>query len=179
MLFRSAKKLIDEKGYIMKEDAGRGWRRVVPSPMPKRIVEIHAIKQLWDSSIVITVGGGGIPVIEKEDGTLVGVAAVIDKDMAAEKLAEEVHADIFLILTGVEKVCLNYRTADQKELDRMSVSECEKYIQEGHFPPGSMLPKIRAAMQFAHTGQNRITIITSPEHAMDALKGLTGTVIKD
>lgn len=172
-----ANKLTAEKNYILKEDAGRGWRRVVASPIPKRIVEIHAIKELWDSTIVITVGGGGIPVIEKEDGTLIGVAAVIDKDLAAEKLAEEVGADILMILTGVERVSLNYKKPDQKDLDHMTVAECELYIAEGHFAPGSMLPKIQAAMAFAKLGSGRKTIISSLYSAVDALNGTSGTVI--
>lgn len=172
-----AQKLIAEKEFCMREDAGRGWRRVVASPMPQRIVEIHSVKELWDSTIVITVGGGGIPVIEKEDGSLEGVAAVIDKDLAAEKMAEEVGADILLILTGVEKVSLNYQKPNQKEMVRMTVRECEQYIAEGHFAPGSMLPKIQAAMMFAKSGPNRQTIITSLNRAVEALKGETGTVI--
>lgn len=174
-----AKKLADEKGYIMREDAGRGWRRVVASPLPKRIVEIHSVKELWDSTVVITVGGGGIPVIEKEDGSLEGVAAVIDKDLAAEKLAEEVGADILLILTEVEKVCLNYKKPNQKEVDRLTVAECEQYITEGHFAPGSMLPKIQAGIMFAKSGPNKQTIITSLNKAVEALKGETGTIISN
>ena len=166
-----------EKGYIMKEDAGRGWRRVVASPMPKRIVEIHAIKLLWDSTIVITVGGGGIPVIEEEDGTLDGVAAVIDKDLAAEKLAEEVGADILMILTEVEKVALNYQKPDQIDLSNLTAAECEKYIKEGHFAPGSMLPKILAAKMFAESGPGKLTIITTLDKAVEALRGETGTAI--
>ncbi len=172
-----AKRLTSERNYVVKEDAGRGWRRVVASPIPKRIVEIHAIKELWDSTIVITVGGGGIPVIEKEDGTLVGVAAVIDKDLAAEKLAEEVGADILLILTEVERVSLNFKKPDQKHLDHMTVAECEQYIAEGHFAPGSMLPKVQAAMAFAKHGSGKQAIIASLYNAVDALKGISGTVI--
>lgn len=171
-----ANRLTAEKNFIMKEDAGRGWRRVVASPMPQRIVEIHSVKELWDSTVVITVGGGGIPVIEKEDGTLEGIAAVIDKDLAAEKLAEEVGADILLILTEVEKVCLHYRQPAQRELDRLTVADCERYIGAGHFAPGSMLPKIRAGMMFAaHPGKQ--AIITSLDKAVAALRGETGTVI--
>ncbi len=172
-----AKALTRDKGYKMKEDAGRGWRRVVASPMPKRIVEIHAIKLLWDSTIVITVGGGGIPVIEEEDGTLDGVAAVIDKDLAAEKLAEEVGADILMILTEVEKVSLNYQKPDQIELTTLTAADCEKYIAEGHFAPGSMLPKILAAKMFAESGPGRLTIITTLDKAVEALRGETGTAI--
>jgi carbamate kinase len=172
-----AKKLIEEKGYAMREDAGRGWRRVVASPAPKRIIEIHSIRQLWDSTVVIAGGGGGIPVLEKKDGTLEGVPAVIDKDLAAEKLAEEVEADILLILTAVEKVCVNFRKPDQKELSFMSVEDCERYIAEGQFAPGSMLPKIQAAMAFAKSSAANKTIITSLDKAVEALRGDTGTVI--
>lgn len=172
-----AKKLAAEKKYILKEDAGRGWRRVVASPMPKRIVEIHAIKELWDSTIVITVGGGGIPVIENEDGTLLGVAAVIDKDLAAEKLAEEVGADILLILTEVDRVSIHYKKPNQRELASMTVAECEQYIAEGHFAPGSMLPKVQAAMTFAKLGSGKKAIIASLNNAIEALRGNSGTVI--
>jgi len=171
-----ARQLMTEKNFIMKEDAGRGWRRVVASPMPKRIVEIHSIRELWDSTIVITVGGGGIPVIEKEDGSLEGIPAVIDKDLAAERLAEEVGADVLLILTEVEKVALNYKQPDQRELDHLTVADCERYIAEGHFAPGSMLPKIKAGMMFAKV-PGRQAIITSLEQAVAALKGETGTTI--
>ncbi len=171
-----ANRLMQEKNFTMREDAGRGWRRVVASPMPKRIVEIHSIKELWDSTIVVTVGGGGIPVVEKEDGSLEGIAAVIDKDLAAERLAEEVGADILLILTEVEKVSLHYRRPEQRELDRLTVAECERYIAEGHFAPGSMLPKIQAGMMFAKI-PGKQAIITSLDKAVAALKGETGTLI--
>ncbi len=172
-----AKRLAAEKNYIVREDAGRGWRRVVASPRPKRIVEIHSIRELWDSTIVIAAGGGGIPVIEREDGTLVGVAAVIDKDLAAEKLAEEVGADILMILTEVDRVSLNYNKPDQRELDHMTVAECEKYIEEGHFAPGSMLPKVQAAMEFARLDPGKKAIIASLFNAVEALRGNSGTVI--
>jgi carbamate kinase len=169
--------IMAQKGWSMKEDAGRGWRRVVPSPMPKRIIEIHSIRELWDSTIVIAAGGGGIPVVERKDGTLEGVPAVIDKDLAAEKLAEEVEADILMILTAVEKVCINYKKPDQKELSFMSVEDCERYIAEGQFAPGSMLPKVQAAIAFAKSSPANKTIITSLDKAVEALKGNTGTVI--
>ncbi len=172
-----AKILAAEKNYIFKEDAGRGWRRVVASPMPKRIVELHAIKELWDSTIVVTVGGGGVPVIEREDGTLVGVAAVIDKDLAAQKLAQEVGADILLILTDVERVSIHYKKPEQQELEHMTVAEGELYIAQGQFAPGSMLPKIQAAMNFARLGEGKKAIITSLYKAVDALKGESGTVV--
>lgn len=173
----TAKALEEERGYTMKEDAGRGWRRVVPSPLPKKIVEIEAIKNLWDTSIVVSCGGGGIPVIEKMDGTLEGVAAVIDKDFAAELLAEQVDADTLMILTEVEKVAVNWGKPDQKDLDHMSLKEAAKYIEEGQFAPGSMLPKVEAAMKFARTYPNKRAIITSLDKALDALDGKTGTVI--
>jgi len=172
-----ARLLMAQKGYVMKEDAGRGWRRVVPSPLPKRFIEIHSIRELWDSTIVIAAGGGGIPVIERKDGTLEGVPAVIDKDLAAEKLAEEVEADILLILTTVPKVCINYMKPDQKELSFMNVEDCRRYIEEGQFAPGSMLPKIQAAVAFAKNSAACKTIITSLDKAVPALRGETGTVI--
>lgn len=166
-----------EKGYTMKEDAGRGWRRVVASPIPKRIVEIGAIKNLWSSSIVISCGGGGIPVIEKMDGTLQGVPAVIDKDFAAELLAEQVDADVLMILTEVEKVAINWGKENQQNLDHMSLKEAAGYVEEGQFASGSMLPKVEAAMKFARTYPDKRAIITSLDKAIDALEGKTGTVI--
>ncbi|MGE5583632.1 MAG: carbamate kinase [Bacillota bacterium] len=170
-----AKKLHDENGYIMREDAGRGWRRVVASPSPKRIVEISCLQDLWNTTIVITGGGGGIPVIEREDGLLEGVAAVIDKDLVAERLAEDIAADILLILTEVEKVAINYKKPNQRDLDHLTVAEAENYIREGHFAPGSMLPKVQAAVLFAKTGKK--AIITSLYKGIDALEGKTGTAI--
>lgn len=172
-----AKVLSEEKGYTMKEDAGRGYRRVVASPLPKRIVEIEAVNHLWDHCVVITCGGGGIPVIEKPNGTLEGVAAVIDKDFAAELLAEEVKADILMILTEVEKVAINFNKPDQQELSKLTLEDAAKYVEEGHFPPGSMLPKVEAAMKFVRTYPNKKAIITSLDKAVDALEGKTGTVI--
>lgn len=172
-----AKKLMDEKGWTMKEDAGRGWRRLVASPKPRRIVEIDAVKQLWDKTIVITCGGGGIPVLEKMDGHLEGVAAVIDKDFAAELLAEEVSADKLMILTEVEKVAINFNKPDQKDLDHMTLIDAAKYIEEGQFPAGSMLPKVEAAMKFVRMYPDKQAIITSLDKAVEALNGETGTVI--
>lgn len=172
-----AKVLMEEKGYTMKEDAKRGWRRVVASPIPRRIVEIEAIKKLWDSSIVISCGGGGIPVVERMDGILEGVAAVIDKDFAAELLAEKVDADILMILTEVEKVAINWGEENQQNLDHMSLKEAVQYIEEGQFAAGSMLPKVEAAMKFARTYPDKKAIITSLDKAIDALEGKTGTVI--
>ncbi len=172
-----AKALEAEKGYIMKEDSGRGYRRVVASPRPQRIVEIEAVKQLWDRSIVITCGGGGIPVVENPDGTLEGVAAVIDKDFAAELLAEKVDADILMILTEVEKVAVDFNKPTQKDLSSMTLSEAAKHVEDGQFAAGSMLPKVEAAMKFVRTYPDKKAIITSLDKAMEALEGETGTVI--
>ena len=172
-----AKVLMAEKNWTMKEDAGRGWRRLVASPKPKRIVEIDAVRQLWDKTIVITCGGGGIPVLEKMDGHLEGVAAVIDKDFAAELLAEDVNSDMLMILTEVEKVAVNFNKPDQKDLDHLTLKEAAEYIQEGQFPAGSMLPKVEAAMKFVRMFPNKKAIITSLDKAVEALNGETGTVI--
>lgn len=172
-----AEVLIKEKGYEMVEDSGRGYRRVVPSPDPKEIVELNTIKLLEKNGvIVITVGGGGIPVI-KENGNLKGVAAVIDKDLASEKLAEDIDADVLLILTAVEKVAINYNKPNQKFLDKMTVEEAIKYMEEGHFAPGSMFPKVKAAVRFANSKVGRRAIITSLDKALEALEGKAGTVI--
>ena len=172
-----ARKLEREKGYTMKEDAGRGYRRVVASPLPRRIVEIEAVRQLWDHSIVITCGGGGIPVVENPDGTLEGVAAVIDKDFAAELLAEEVKADMLMILTEVEKVAVNFKEPDQRDQSSMTLAEAAKYVDDGQFPAGSMLPKVEAAMKFVRRFPDKKAVITSLDKAVDALEGKTGTVI--
>lgn len=172
-----ARALIGSKGWTMREDAGRGWRRVVPSPNPKRITEIESVKRLWDSTIVITAGGGGIPVVENLDGSLTGVAAVIDKDLAAERLAEDMETDFLLILTGVDRVSLNYGKPDQRDISKMTVHEAIKYIDEGHFAPGSMLPKVMAAIKFARRFPGKKAIITSLDKAVSALEGEDGTVI--
>lgn len=172
-----AKVLVEKQGYEMKEDAGRGWRRVVASPIPRRIVEIDAIKDLWDSSIVISCGGGGIPVVENMDGTLEGVAAVIDKDFAAELLAEQVEADTMMILTEVEKVAINWGKPEQEDLSSLSLKDGVRYIEEGQFAPGSMLPKVEAAMKFVRRNPDKKAIITSLDKAIDALEGKTGTVV--
>ena len=172
-----AKAIAAEKGYTMKEDAGRGWRRVVASPIPQKIVEIDSVRRLWDSTIVITCGGGGIPVVEKEDGSLEGVAAVIDKDFAAELLAEQVEADVLMILTEVEKVAVNFNKPDQQNLDHMTLAEAEKHCADGQFAPGSMLPKVKAAMKFVTAYPEKKAIITSLDKAIDALEGKTGTVV--
>lgn len=172
-----AEKLVAEKGYDVKEDAGRGYRRVVASPLPRRIVEIDDVKRLWNDTIVITCGGGGIPVVENANGTLNGVAAVIDKDYAAELLAEQVDADALMILTEVEKVAINWGKPNQESLDHMSLAEAARYCEEGHFAPGSMLPKVQAAMKFVRTNPGKKAIITSLDKAIDALEGKTGTVV--
>ena len=173
-----ADKIAKEKGFIFVEDSGRGYRRVVPSPIPKRIVELKVVEQLVkNGDIVITVGGGGIPVIETEDG-LQGVAAVIDKDRSSALLAQDIGADKLIILTAVDRVCINFNKPDQKELPTMTLSEAEKYIGEKQFAPGSMLPKVQSCMEFVknntHGGQ---ALITSLQKAAQALKGETGTVI--
>ncbi|GAB4429640.1 MAG: carbamate kinase [Anaerolineales bacterium] len=164
-------------GQDFVEDAGRGWRRVVPSPFPKRIVEVDAIKTLIEREFsVIAVGGGGIPVIEKEDGELYGVEAVIDKDFASGLLAKNINADLLLISTAVEKVAINFGKPDQQWLDQMTVAEAEKYIQEGHFAPGSMLPKVQAIIKFLKEGGKK-ALITDPPNIQRALNGETGTWI--
>jgi len=172
-----ARALEREKGYVMREDAGRGWRRVVASPQPRRIVEIDAVRLLWDHAIVITCGGGGIPVVENPDGTLEGVAAVIDKDFAAELLAEQVGADALLILTEVEKVAVNFGKPSQRDLDRLSLAQAAQYAAEGQFGVGSMLPKVEAAMKFVRANPGKKAIITSLDRCLDALDGKTGTAV--
>ncbi len=171
-----AQRLAEEKGYHIKEDAGRGWRRVVPSPDPIEIFEKEAIRQLIAArSIVIASGGGGIPVVKK-DGKLKGVDAVIDKDLAGERLAVDVEAKIFLILTDVDQVKLNYKTPQEKGISHMTVEEAKRYREEGHFAKGSMEPKVRAAIRFIEAGGEK-AIITSLDKAMEALEGKAGTTI--
>ena len=174
-----AKKIAAQKGYTMKEDAGRGWRRVVASPLPCEIVELDAVKTLNDAGfVVVTVGGGGIPVIRNDAGDLEGVAAVIDKDLASEKLARDMDADALVILTAVEKVSINFNKPYQQDIDTMTVAEARQYIKEGHFAPGSMLPKIEAALNFVESKAGRVAIITSLDKAVDAIAGKAGTTIK-
>ncbi len=173
-----AEKLIIEKGYTMKEDSNRGWRRVVASPLPIAIVEEPIIKTLVEAGhIVITVGGGGIPVIDKGKGMLEGVPAVIDKDFASAKLAELLNADILIVLTAVEQVAINFGKSNQKNLSRINVEEANIYIEEGQFAPGSMLPKIKATISFVESKEGRKAIITSLEKAKDAISERAGTVI--
>jgi len=171
-----AKALESEKGYDVREDAGRGWRRVVPSPDPIEIFEKTAIRQLVEArSIVIASGGGGIPVV-RENGKLEGVDAVIDKDLAGERLAVDVGAAIFMVLTDVDSVRLNYKTPEERALRTMTVGEAKTYAEEGHFAKGSMEPKVRAAIRFVESGGER-AIITSLSQAVAALEGQAGTTI--
>lgn len=173
-----AKALEKERGWKLAEDKARGdWRRVVASPKPVKIVEIEAIKDLWDSTIVICTGGGGIPVIEHPDGTLEGVAAVIDKDFSAELLAENLDADVLMILTEVEKVAVNFGTPQQEDLSHLSLAEAAAYVAAGQFGKGSMQPKVEACMKFVRAFPNKRAIITSLDCAVEALQGLTGTTI--
>ena len=173
-----ADKIVAEKGYTFVEDAGRGYRRVVPSPMPTRIVELKVVEQLVNcGDVVITVGGGGIPVVETEDG-LAGVAAVIDKDRASSKLALDMKADKLVILTAVDRVCINFNKPNQEALAEINVEQAKQYIAEGHFAPGSMLPKVEACLDFVTAYPEGEALITSLEKAKAALKGETGTVIK-
>ena len=150
---------------------------MVASPLPRKIVEIASVKKLWDSTIVVTCGGGGIPVIENADGTLTGVAAVIDKDYSAELLAEQVDADILMILTEVENVAINFNTPNQMNLSHLSLAQATQYANEGQFAVGSMLPKVQATMKFVRANPNKIAIITSLDKAISALKGKSGTRI--
>lgn len=167
----------DENGWAVVEDAGRGWRRVVPSPLPQRIIERDAVKTLLDHGFtVIAVGGGGIPVIEDEEGNLMGSEAVIDKDYASSLLASSINADLLVISTAVEKVALDYGKPNQVWLDRMTLSEAKKYLAEGHFHKGSMGPKIQASIWFLERG-GKEALITNPENIERALLGQTGTRI--
>ena len=168
-----------EKGFTFVEDAGRGYRRVVPSPIPKRIVELEVIDQLVAAgNIVITVGGGGIPVVETDKG-LRGVAAVIDKDRASSLLARDVKADQLIILTAVDRVCVNFNKPDQRELPSMTLAEAQEYIAQGQFAPGSMLPKVQSCMEFVESNSHGGTaLITSLARAAEALDGKTGTVVE-
>ena len=171
----TADKMAAEKGWTFVEDSGRGYRRVVASPKPIDVAEKNIVNDLVNSGhIVITVGGGGIPVIDKA-GKLIGVPAVIDKDFASAKLAEIVKADALFILTAVERVCINFGKPDQKQLETMTLSDCEKYIGENQFAPGSMLPKVIACMNFAKTGGE--AIIADLKNAKLALQGKSGTKI--
>lgn len=167
-----------ERGWTMKEDSNRGWRRVVPSPIPKSIIEGSIIKRLVDAEvIVIAAGGGGIPVYYEADGTLEGIDVVIDKDRASALLAHEIGAEMLIILTGTDKVALNFGKPTQELLDRITIDEAEQYLKEGHFPSGSMGPKIEAAIDFLKRGGAKV-VITSIEKAAEAVFGNAGTVIE-
>jgi len=171
-----AEKLAKEKGWHIIEDSGRGWRRVVPSPMPLEIVEKDAIRNLIDAGFVaIAVGGGGIPVV-KRGNRLVGVEGVIDKDLASAVLARDIRADRLIILTSVDRVYLNFGTPEQRGVERMSVDEARKYLEEGHFKKGSMYPKILASILYLESGGKEV-LITSPEKVQEALEGKAGTWI--
>ena len=172
-----AKERAAKGGWTVVEDAGRGWRRVVPSPIPQEIIELDAVRELLEAGIVtVTVGGGGIPVIRNEDGDLQGVAAVIDKDYASSLLARSIGADLLLISTAVEKVYLSFNKPGQKPINVMTVAEARRYTDDGHFAKGSMLPKIKAIIWFLEAG-GREAIITNPENIARALQGETGTRI--
>jgi len=172
-----AQRRAEAEGWTVVEDAGRGWRRVVASPFPEEIVELPAVRQLIDAGIItITCGGGGIPVVRREDGALEGVAAVIDKDYASALLAQSIDADLFLISTAVEHVFLNFGEPDQEVIEEMTGAEAAEYIDQGHFAPGSMLPKIKSILWFLETG-GKEALITNPENIGRALDGETGTRI--
>jgi carbamate kinase len=174
---KSAKDQAAKYNWVVVEDAGRGWRRVVASPIPVRIVEADQIRALIDAGfVVVGVGGGGIPVIEDEDGKLHGVEAVIDKDFGSALLANMIHADLFIISTAVEKVALNFKKPNEVWLDQMTVAEAKQYIAEGHFAKGSMLPKVQAIIRFLEAG-GKAAIITNPQNLSKALKHETGTWI--
>lgn len=174
-----AEKLTRERGWRFMEDAGRGFRQAVPSPYPLQIVEIEVIERLLtEGIIVIAIGGGGIPVVRQPDGTLEGIDCIIDKDLASSLAARALSADLFVMITGVDKVALNYRKPDQVDLDRMTVAEAKRYQDEGHFFAGSMGPKIRAALEYLDAMPEGKVVITSPERLKDAVAGAGGTVIE-
>lgn len=171
----AAKEKQEKEGWTVVEDAGRGWRRVVASPIPQRIVEAEGINTLIQKGfVVVAVGGGGIPVLEDEQGNLSGAMAVIDKDFGAGILAISLQADLFIISTAVEKVAINFNKPDQKWLDQMTVAEAEQYIAEGQFAKGSMLPKVEAILKYMARGGKK-ALITDPKHIREALEGKTGT----
>ena len=172
-----AKKRASEDGWIVGEDSGRGWRRLVPAPAPLEIVELNSIRKLLENdTLVVAVGGGGIPVVRHADGTLTGRDAVIDKDAATCMLATQLGASVLIESTSVDKVALNFGTPQQVEIDQMTAAECRRYLDQGHFAPGSMKPKIKAALAFLEQGGER-AIITQPHHLEEALHGIYGTHI--
>lgn len=179
MTREEADRMIAERGYNVVEDAGRGYRRVVASPKPVCIVELDTIRSLVETNhVVVACGGGGIPVFKTEGNHLKGAAAVIDKDFAAAKLAEQLDADFLVILTAVEKVAVNFGKPDQQWLDELTPADVERYVAEGQFAPGSMLPKVQAALAFAQSGEGRSSLITLLERASDGIAGKTGTIVR-
>lgn len=173
-----AKAEMEKSNDTFKEDAGRGWRKVVPSPKPKGIKEIEAIQTLIDNKqLVIAGGGGGIPVVEAADGTLEGIEAVIDKDFASQTLAGLIDADLFIVLTGVDNVYVNFNQPDQKKLENVTVAELEEYIQQDQFAPGSMLPKVQATMAFVSEKPGSKAVITSLENLENLIESDAGTII--
>ena len=179
MTREEADRMIAERGYEVVEDAGRGYRRVVASPKPVGIVELDTIRSLVETNhVVVACGGGGIPVFKTEGNHLKGAAAVIDKDFAAAKLAEQLDADFLVILTAVEKVAVNFGKPDQQWLDELTPADVERYVAEGQFAPGSMLPKVQAALAFAQSGPGRSSLITLLERAADGIAGKTGTIVR-
>ena len=178
MTKEEADKMVEERGYNVVEDAGRGYRRVVASPQPQSIVEIDTIRALVETDhVVVACGGGGIPVFTTEGHHLKGAAAVIDKDFASCVMAQQLNADCLIILTAVEKVAIHFGKPDVKWLDDLTPAEAEKYIADGEFAPGSMLPKVQAALRFAQSGEGRTALITLLEKAKDGVAGKTGTRI--
>lgn len=179
MTKEEADRLVAERGYTVVEDSGRGWRRVVASPKPQAIVELDTIRSLVEADhVVIACGGGGIPVYHTEGHHLKGAAAVIDKDFAAARLAEQLDADALVILTAVEKVAIHFGKPDQTELDELTPETAQRYIEAGEFAPGSMLPKVQAALQFAQSGPGRMSLITELDRAADGIAGKTGTIVR-
>ena len=178
MTKEEAEKLVKERDYDVVEDAGRGYRRVVASPKPVSIIEISTIRSLVESNhIVVACGGGGIPVFKTKGHHLKGAAAVIDKDFAASTLAQQVDADVLIILTAVEKVAIHFGKEDEQWLDALTPAEAKGYMDDGEFAPGSMLPKVQAAVEFAESGEGRSALITLLEKAADGIAGKTGTRI--
>jgi len=162
-------------GWLVSDDAGRGYRRIVPSPMPRRIIQSHMVRSLvYAGNVVLALGGGGVPMTKDADGQYVGVEAVIDKDLSSALLAVDIKADLFVLLTNTEKVCLDYGRRDQRGLDELTCDQARQYMADGHFPAGSMGPKVQAAVLYLEAG-GREVVITDPEHLAEALEGTAGT----